>query len=172
MNEELTESLTPDEISEWMDRRWPDTNPFCDRFGFIPVVYKCGHKFGLKYWDGPESVTQEIRDEWVAHALTRICDDCWNKREYPRFIFALDQRSVEVEGAHPIHGLLKQRRYRFNRGSNSWSRRFPSKKACTAERAWTRKRGYNSVGWEKRHGSVYMIDYATDQPISDRRWQE
>jgi hypothetical protein len=166
------ESLNPDEVRQWMDRRWPDTNPFCDRFGFISVVYKCGHKFGLRHSLSTEDVTQELYDRTVAHALTRICDDCWCKREYPRFIFALDSRSVEVEGAHAIHSLLKQRAYRFNRSCNSWSRRFPSKKACAAERAWTRKRRYNSVGWEKRHGTTYMIDFATDRPISSRRWHE
>jgi hypothetical protein len=163
--------LTPDEIREWMDRRYPDTNPFCDRFGFISVVYKCGHKFGLLH-SVALGVTQELHDQTVAHALTRICDDCWSKREYPRFVFALDFRSVEVEGAHSIHSLLKQRAYRFNRGCNSWSRQFPSKKAAGLELAWIRKRRYNSVGWEKRHGSTYMIDFATDQPISPRRWQE
>ena len=164
--------LTPDEIREWMDRRYPDTNPFCDRFGFIPVVYRCGHTLGLRHSLSPDDVTQEVHDRTVADCLVKICDACWSKREYPRFVFALDSRSVEAEVAHAIRGLLKQRGYHYIRGCDSWTRRFPSKKAAGIELAWIRKRGFNAVGWAKRSGSIYMIDHATDQPISSRRWHE
>src|ERR1035441_2853346 len=108
--------LTPDEIREWMDRRYPDTNPFCDRFGFIPVVYRCGHTLGLRHSLSPDDVTQEGHDRTVADCLVKICDACWSKREYPRFVFALDSRSVEAEVAHAIRGLLKQRGYHYIRG--------------------------------------------------------
>jgi hypothetical protein len=171
MGDFMGHGMTPEEVREWMDRRWPDDNPFCDRFGFIPVVYKCGHKFGVLHSVAPV-VTQEIHDSTVALALTRICDACWSKREYPRFVFALDFRSVEVEVAHDIHSLLKQRGYRFNRSCNSWTRRFKSKKAAGIELAWIRKRGFNAVGLDKRDGRTYMIDFATDQPISSRRWHD
>src|SRR5450755_4227753 len=153
--------LTPDEIREWMDRRYPDTNPFCDRFGFISVVYKCGHKFGLKHWS-PESVTQEVHDEWVAHALSRICDDCYTKQEYPRFVFSLDFRSVEAEGAKAIYKCLKQRGY-HHRGMGAWVRQFPSKKAAGLELAWIRKRGFNVVGYVRNGSAQSIVDFRTDE---------
>jgi hypothetical protein len=160
-NEALTESLTPDESREWMDRRYPDTNPFCDRFGHISVVYKCGHKFGLKHWD-PERVTQEVHDEWVAHALTRICDDCYTKATYPLFTLALDARTFDVEGAYDIHTALQQRKYRY-RGYGAWVRRFESKKAAATELAWIRKRGYNVQALVKHCGDRRYVDLKTDE---------
>ena len=154
--------MNPEEIRAWMDRRYPDTNPFCDRFGHISVVYRCGHKFGLKYWDGPESVTREIHDEWVAHAVSRICDDCWTKATYPQFTLALDARTFEVEGAYDIHAILQQRKYHYC-GSNSFSRRFPIKKAAKLELTWIRKRGYY-VRADVRHcGTQRYVDLQTDE---------
>ena len=160
-NEALTESLTPEEIRAWMDRRYPDTNPFCDRFGYIPVLYKCGHRCGLKHFEH-DDVTREIHDSTVAHALTRDCDDCYTKATYPLFTLALDARTFDVEGAYDIHAALQQRKYHY-RGYGAWVLRFPSKKAAALELAWIRKRGYN-VRADVRHcGTQHYVDLKTDE---------
>ena len=161
MNEDLSE-LLPDEIREWMNKRYPDTNPFCDRFGYISVVYKCGHKFGLRHSLSPDDVTREVHDQTVAHALTRICDDCWNKTTYPRFTLALDARTFDVEGAYDIHTTLQQRKYRY-RGYGSWIRRFESKKAAALELIWIRKRGFNVRADVRHRGTQRCVDLKTDE---------
>ena len=81
----------------------------------------------------------------------------WFDRNFPRFAFSLDMRTVEVEGAHDIHSALQRRDYKFHRSSSSWTQRFKSKKAAQIELSWIRKSGYNAVGEQKQGDRRYRI---------------
>ena len=81
----------------------------------------------------------------------------WFDRNFPRFAFSLDMRTVEVEGADDIHTVLQQRGYKYQRSSGAWTQRFKSKKAALRELYWVRRKGHNGVGEEKRDGRHYRI---------------